>query len=92
MLDRTLTTNRFNMLAKVNCSTRRSSWIRAALIMVLICIGGCSPIYVVKAGLAELRILRARQDIVEILGDPSIDSATRGKLSFVLRSTPLCNK
>ena len=54
--------------------------------MALICIGGCSPIYVVKAGLAELRILRARQDIVEILGDSSIDSATRGKLSFVLEA------
>ena len=54
--------------------------------MALICIGGCSPIYIVKAGLAELRILRARQDIVEILGDPSIDSATRGKLSFVLEA------
>jgi len=54
--------------------------------MALICIGGCSPIYIVKAGLAELQILRARQDIVEILGDSSIDSATRGKLSFVLEA------
>ena len=86
MLDRTLTKNWFNVLAKLDWWIGRSSWIKAALIILLISIGGCSPIYVVKAGLAELKILRARQDIVEVLGDPNIDSATRGKLSFVLEA------
>ena len=86
MLDRTLEKNWFNVPAKLDWWIGRSRWLKASLIILLIGIGGCSPIYVVKAGLAELKILRARQDIVEVLGDPNIDSATRGKLSFVLEA------
>jgi predicted aminopeptidase len=46
----------------------------------------CSPIYVLKAGIAEMKILRARQDIPEVLADPNTDPVTRGKLSFVLEA------
>ena len=86
MLDRMLMKSCFNMLTKIDCSAPVSSRIRAALIIALVSIGGCSPVYVVKAGIAELRILRARQDIVEVLADPSVDASTRGKLSFVLEA------
>jgi predicted aminopeptidase len=46
----------------------------------------CSPIYVIKAGIAEAKILRARRPIPDVLTDPATDSDTRGKLSFVLEA------
>ena len=46
----------------------------------------CSPIYVIKAGIAEMQILRARRDIPEVLNDTTIDAVTRGKLSFVFEA------
>ena len=46
----------------------------------------CSPVYVVRAGIAEARILRARQPITRVLADTAVDAATRGKLSFVLEA------
>ena len=54
----------------------------AALALVAGC-WACSPVYVVKAGLAEWRILRARQPIPEVLTDPATPSDTRDKLAFV---------
>ena len=46
----------------------------------------CSPVYVVKAGIAEARILRARQPITEVLADSATDAATRAKLAYVLEA------
>ena len=40
----------------------------------------CSPMYVIKAGWAEAKILRARQPIPEVILDPETDERTRGKL------------
>jgi predicted aminopeptidase len=39
---------------------------------------------VIRAGLAEARILRARQPIHAVMNDTTTDEATRGKLRFVL--------
>ncbi|MBT3327196.1 MAG: hypothetical protein HN396_13235 [Gemmatimonadales bacterium] len=63
---------------------RASLGVVAALLMVGA--WACSPIYVLKAGIAEMKILRARQDIPEVLADPNTDPETRGKLSFVLEA------
>ncbi len=46
----------------------------------------CSPVYVVKAGIAEMQILRARQPIHAVLNDSTVDAGTRGKLSYVLEA------
>jgi predicted aminopeptidase len=46
----------------------------------------CSPVYVVKAGIAEARILRARRPIHEVLADTTVDADTRAKLSWVLEA------
>lgn len=43
----------------------------------------CSPVYVVKAGLAEARILRARRPITEVMTDSATAPQTRGKLAFI---------
>ncbi|MEX2466232.1 MAG: aminopeptidase [Gemmatimonadota bacterium] len=46
----------------------------------------CSPVYVVKAGIAEMQILRARQPIHRVLNDTTTDAETRGKLAYVLEA------
>jgi predicted aminopeptidase len=46
----------------------------------------CSPLYVVRAGIAEAKILRARRPIPEVILDPTTDGDTRGKLSFVVEA------
>ena len=43
----------------------------------------CSPIYVLKAGWAEAKILNARRPIPEVILDPELDERTRGKLTLV---------
>jgi predicted aminopeptidase len=68
--------------------TRRRRLLRggvplAALTLAASC-AACSPVYVIRAGLAEARILRARQPIHAVMNDTTTDEATRGKLRFVL--------
>lgn len=46
----------------------------------------CSPMYVIKAGIAEAKILRARRPIPQVILDPATDEVTRGKLSYVLEA------
>lgn len=46
----------------------------------------CSPGYVIKAGLAEAEILRARRPIPEVVLDPDTDEDTREKLLFALEA------
>jgi predicted aminopeptidase len=42
----------------------------------------CSPIYVIKAGIAEARILAARRPIPEVILDPATDARTRDLLTL----------
>lgn len=65
-------------------------WLRAilavaALSLAASCIA-CSPVYVAKAGIAELRIMRARQPIHLVVNDPATPADTRAKLSYVLEA------
>jgi predicted aminopeptidase len=46
----------------------------------------CSPIYVVRAGIAEVGILRARQPIHRVLNDSAVDADTRAKLAYVVEA------
>ena len=43
---------------------------------------GCSPVYVIKAGWAEARILKARRPLPEVILAPETDERTRGKLTL----------
>ena len=56
-----------------------------ALALVAGC-AACSPVYVVKAGIAEAKILRARQPIHEVLADSTVDPDTRAKLAWVVEA------
>ncbi len=68
-------------------SPRALRWWPAALAVVLAAgCAACSPLYVIKAGLAEWEILRARRPIPEVLSDPTVADDVKGKLSFVLEA------
>ncbi len=43
----------------------------------------CSPIYVIRAGIAEAKILAGRRPLVEVIADPATDPGTRNTLILV---------
>ncbi|MBI4515566.1 MAG: aminopeptidase [Deltaproteobacteria bacterium] len=47
-------------------------------------LAGCSPLYVLRAGYEEARILWRRQPIEELLADPLLDADTKSKLALAL--------
>jgi predicted aminopeptidase len=49
-------------------------------------VAACSPIYVLRAGLEQARILSRRQPIDEVIRDAATDTATRRKLELVLQA------
>lgn len=57
----------------------------AGLALVASC-ASCSPVYVMKAGLAQMRIMRAAEPIHRVMSDSTTDADTRAKLRFVLEA------
>jgi predicted aminopeptidase len=55
-------------------------------LLPLILLAGCSPVYVLKAGVQQARILAARTPIPEVVADPATDEDTRGKLLLVMEA------
>lgn len=53
---------------------------------VLVLSTACSPIYVIKAGIAEAKILRGRRPIPEVILDPGTDARTRGMLTLAMEA------
>ncbi len=49
-------------------------------------VAACSPMYLIKAGIAEAKILRARQPLDEVILDPETDEQTKGKLTLVVEA------
>jgi len=74
----------------VGAGRPRRRWPRAVLAVLLLMLAAsciaCSPVYVVKAGIAEVGILRARRPIPDVLADSTTDADTRGKLAYVLEA------
>lgn len=68
----------------------RRRWPRVVLALVLLSLAAscmaCSPIYVMKAGIAEVGIMRARRPIPQVMADPATDQDTRAKLAWVLEA------
>ncbi len=60
----------------------------ALLLLALILFAALTPLgrYLVRAGIAEAKILIARRPISELAGDPAVDQATRAKLGLVLEA------
>ena len=57
-----------------------------AVVLVTSLASACSPIYVIRAGIAEAKILRARRPIPEVVLDPATDDRTKTKLTFVVEA------
>jgi predicted aminopeptidase len=54
--------------------------------LLLLGVGACSPIYVIRAGLAEARILAGRRPIPDVVRDSTVDARTRGKLMLAMEA------
>lgn len=65
---------------------RGRALLAVATVVIAASCTACSPVYVVKAGIAEIGILRARQPIHEVLNDSTVDADTRGKLAYVVEA------
>ena len=65
-------------------------WQRISLIVGLgtanLFVSGCSPVYVIKAGIMEMGILNARQPLNDVILDPKTDESTKVKLTSVLKA------
>ena len=69
-------------------SMKRRFWWRlllgaGAVVLITSLASACSPMYVIRAGIAEAKILRARRPIPEVILDPATDERTKTKLTFV---------
>lgn len=53
---------------------------------VVLAMTACSPIYVLKAGLAQARIMAARQPMTEVIVDPETPPEVRDKLTLALEA------
>lgn len=60
---------------------RRASPLRlGAPALVVLLLTACNPLYVIRVGWAESRILRSRIPLTEVMADPATDPSDRGKL------------
>jgi predicted aminopeptidase len=56
----------------------------ATALLVGVCLTGCSPFYVLRAGYEEAKILSRRRPIAAVVADTTTPEAVREKLRLVL--------
>jgi predicted aminopeptidase len=69
----------------------RNRLLSAAILVLLAVAAGtsftaCSPAYVIKAGIAQAKILAARRPLPEVVIDPATDERTRGLLTLAMEA------
>lgn len=70
--------------ARLSPGARRARAFLAPVLALLL--AGCSPVYLLRAGWAEARILAGRRPIVEVAADSATAPDTRGKLALALEA------
>jgi len=61
-------------------------WLLRIIALIPLWLTACSPVYVLRAGYEEAKILSRRRPIVDVMDDPATDSTTRRKLDLVLQA------
>jgi predicted aminopeptidase len=59
---------------------------RAILSLAVACTTGCSPLYVIRAGVHEAKILSRRRPIARVIEDPSTPDSVKRKLELVVQA------
>jgi predicted aminopeptidase len=59
---------------------------RCAILIAALSAAACSPLYVIRAGIEEARILSRRRPITDVIADPAVSAETRRKLDLVLQA------
>jgi predicted aminopeptidase len=62
------------------------------LFAAVLAAASCSPLYVLRAGYEEARILSARRPIEDVAADPAADSVTRRKLELVIQARDFADR
>ena len=65
---------------------------RLILLLLALALSSCSPLYVLRAGLEEARILSRRRPIPEVVADSQTAVETRRKLGLVLQARSFAEK
>lgn len=72
-------------------SSTRKLLALAVLVSVAAIFATCSPLYVLRAGIEEAKILSRRRPISAVLADPATSSSTRQKLQLVTQARSFAN-
>jgi predicted aminopeptidase len=65
---------------------------RSLIVLWLLLLTACSPLYVARAGLEQARILSRRQPIPQVIENPATPEETRRKLALVLQARDFADR
>lgn len=71
---------------RVHRRSRRACVLLLLAAVTVASFAACSPFYVLRAGIAEAKILAARRPLPEVILDSGTDDDTRGKLTLVMEA------
>jgi predicted aminopeptidase len=66
--------------------TKRKVFLLTLLAAVAVASLTCSPMYVIRAGIEEAKILSRRRDITDVVADPATSNTVRKKLELVVQA------